>query len=519
MTSRTSAALTIFACTISGGLLALPRVFYENTFFPSFILIAIAALTTGGSLYALILLSYLNKDIKSYGTLVYWLGGTYLEKAIEFVIGIFLIGVLGGSFIIIHDYIILQTAPEILIGNLITVGIAIIVSLLSLPTNIGRLAMASTGSVLSFCFLVFTLVYYGIDEWSKWPHPHSPSSYPTNVTNHSSITNHSSHHKSSIPWFPVKKPGTDDSSGSLIISTGLALPPILYAFGCQIQIFDIYNSVNKRKGKDKLQDFLCCILSAIIGMTFTFTLVGFFGVLAFPDENIKGDVLQMLVHKGLLGSIARGVLVFAIGLSAPLIVHPTKLMLTDVYYFICPCGNNNDLENEEGDDNNNNNNNNTTLNVIMTFIIVTLSTSLALSGVNFLFVVSLMGAFIASPLFFILPGIACIKMMTTNHMVDDLFDDLTTASLMDQDYFTTTTNNNNSLLSSFDTYNPNSGVIEDQHGNVYSTTSNSSAWTNSKHMIKLSSCCQCISLLISFWLIIIGCGTFILSVYIRLGPA
>ena len=42
------------------------------------------------------------------------------------------------------------------------------------------------------------------------------------------------------------------------------MPPILYAFGCQIQIFDIYNSVNKRKGKDKLQDFLCCILSAII---------------------------------------------------------------------------------------------------------------------------------------------------------------------------------------------------------------------------------------------------------------
>ena len=54
-------------------------------------------------------------------------------------------------------------------------------------------------------------------------------------------------------------------------------------------------------------------------------------------------------------------------------------MLTDVYYFICPCGNNNDLENEEGDDNNNNNNN-TTLNVIMTFIIVTLSTSLALNS-------------------------------------------------------------------------------------------------------------------------------------------
>jgi amino acid permease len=279
-TSRISASFTIFACTISGGLLALPRVFYENTFFPSFILIFIAAITTGGSLYALILLSYLNKDINSYGTLVHWLGGIRLEKLVELIIGIFLTGVLGGSFIIIHDYIMLQTAPYAFInGHLITIGIAFVIALLSLPTNIGRLAIAGTGSVLSFCFLAFTLVYYGIDEWSKWPHP---SGQPANGTNHSSHHIPSSN-SSSIPWFPVKKAGTDDSSGSLIISTGLALPPILYAFGCQIQIFDIYHSVKKRKGKDRLQDFLCCIFSAIIGMTFTFTLVGFFGVVSSTE--------------------------------------------------------------------------------------------------------------------------------------------------------------------------------------------------------------------------------------------
>ena len=69
-------------------------------------------------------------------------------------------------------------------------------------------------------------------------------------------------------------------------------------------------------------------------MTLTFTAVGFFGVMAFPDKDIKGDVLQMLVNKGLLGSVARGGLVFAIGLSAPLIVHPTKLMFSNVYMFL-----------------------------------------------------------------------------------------------------------------------------------------------------------------------------------------
>ena len=79
--ARINAAFTIFACTISGGLLALPRVFYENSFFPSFILVFIAALTTGGSLYILVLLSYLqNKSISSYGRLVHWLGDRSWRK-------------------------------------------------------------------------------------------------------------------------------------------------------------------------------------------------------------------------------------------------------------------------------------------------------------------------------------------------------------------------------------------------------------------------------------------------------
>jgi amino acid permease len=287
----------------------------------------------------------------------------------------------------------------------------------------------------------------------------------------------------------VQRPGSDDSSGSEIIATGLALPPILYAFGCQIQIFDVYSSVSKREGIDRLEDFLFCILSAIIGMTLTFTAVGFFGVMAFPDKDIKGDVLQMLVNKGLLGSVARGGLVFAIGLSAPLIVHPTKLMFSNVYRFLFRGKDNvpefvsDTGESPEAEDvkycgreccN--------TENVLITLTVVAMSTSLAVSGVDFLYAVSIMGAFIASPLFFILPGVACVKMLAATHAANHL----------DNETISQFNDNGRALLPAVDGRDSEAGSSR-----------------------KLSACCRRFSFAISLWLITIGCGTFLLSIYIR----
>ena len=61
--------------------------------------------------------------------------------------------------------------------------------------------------------------------------------------------------------------------------------------------------------------------------------------------------------------------------------------------------------------------------MLITLTVVAMSTSLALSGVDFLYAVSIMGAFIASPLFFILPGVACVKMLAATHAANHLDDE------------------------------------------------------------------------------------------------
>ena len=121
-------------------------------------------------------------------------------------------------------------------------------------------------------------------------------------------------------------------------------------------------------------------------------------------------------------------------------------------------------------------------NVLITLTVVAMSTSLALSGVDFLYAVSIMGAFIASPLFFILPGVACVKMLAATHAGNHL----------DDERITRFNDNSSALLSAFDKRESEAGSSR-----------------------KLSACCRRFSFAISLWLITIGCGTFLLSIYIR----
>lgn len=107
--------------------------------------------------------------------------------------------------------------------------------------------------------------------------------------------------------------------------------PVIYAFGCQFQVFDIYASVvgdvehsNPNAGMHGIVHFVPVLLGAVAMMTLTFSLTGVFGVLTFPGQDIAGDVLTMLDSKGVLGNVARGVLVLACVLAAPLIVHPAR---------------------------------------------------------------------------------------------------------------------------------------------------------------------------------------------------
>ena len=375
-TSRLSATITIFACTISGGLLTLPSVFASTSLLVSLLIVLFSAVTTFSSLLTLIVMGEMTNSW-SYGQLVGSVFGRRSKLAINLLIGFFLVGVIGGSFIVVHDYTT-QTFATKGVASVATLLTALLVMLLSLPQKMGALSLGASFSMFSFCFLVFTLVYYATVEISS------------GALNNSNIT---------IPWWAPASdgPSVENEVEQRFASIGTAVPIILYAFGCQIQIFDIYDSVGKKRKRGGLRYFVPVLMGAVSLMVVLFSLVGVFGYFAFPDQKISGDVLKSLMTKGALGNVARGMLVLACVFAAPLIVNPVLVCFTPVLQLMLGYE-----ESPRKDEHAQ-----TTFQkwrYLLIFMIVGSAASLALSVIHFLVVVGALGAFIASPLFFILPG-------------------------------------------------------------------------------------------------------------------
>ena len=379
-TSRISAATTVFACTISGGLLTLPKVFANTTLGISLIIVVLSALTTFASLLALVILSEINPNVTGYGSLIGERFGVKAKRTLDGTIGLFLTGVIGASFIVVHGFVEDQISDSFWISALVTISIAAVVVLLSMPKKMGALSLAATFSMVSFIFLVVTLMYYGILELSSSPNLSNSTTAPT--------------------WWPDKN-STNLSGNKLWTQIGTAVPVILYAFGCQIQVFDIYESVGKKGTKNGVVHFIPVLIAAVSLMVVLFSATGIFGVYSFPDSDISGDVLQTLAKKGLLGKIARGVLVLACVLAAPLIIHPTRTCLASFMQVFHST--NMDSEHDKEMSN--------FARIVLTIIVVGSSTTLAISGINFLVVVGALGAFIASPLFFVIPGLMLLDGM------------------------------------------------------------------------------------------------------------
>ena len=386
-TSRISAATTVFACTISGGLLTLPKVFANTTLGISLIIVVLSALTTFASLLALVILSEINPNVTGYGSLIGERFGVKAKRTLDGTIGLFLTGVIGASFIVVHGFVEDQISDSFWISALVTISIAAVVVLLSMPKKMGALSLAATFSMVSFIFLVVTLMYYGILELSSSPNLSNSTAPKWWLSN------------STAPkWWPDKT-STNLSGNRLWTQIGTAVPVILYAFGCQIQVFDIYESVGKKGTKNGVVHFIPVLIAAVSLMVVLFSATGIFGVYSFPDSDISGDVLQTLAKKGLLGKIARGVLVLACVLAAPLIIHPTRTCLASFVQVF----QNMDSEHDKEMSN--------FARIVLTIIVVGSSTTLAISGINFLVVVGALGAFIASPLFFVIPGLMLLDGM------------------------------------------------------------------------------------------------------------
>ena len=305
------AAVTIFGCTVSGGLVAIPKAYQTVGLAPALIMSMIAGPTTGLSLVALAMCSQRAGGASTYGDVARKMTGPLLACGIDLLISLFLIGVLAGSFIVLRDWFVALT-PRKEDAVVATIGVAAVGMLpLSLPRSIGFLAYSSFLSLAGFSLLVIVLVVYGLQSAiSHAPPSDGILSFQSNVTNSSSST----------VWWP-------DSFDPLAL--GLSFNVQMYSFACQFQLMAIFQDLSSRLRESSptaspvRARFGAVVCGAVSGMIVLFGATGVFGVLAFPGKQLDGDVLKELAYKP-IGKVVRGCLTVGIGLSGPLMVHPTR---------------------------------------------------------------------------------------------------------------------------------------------------------------------------------------------------
>jgi amino acid permease len=411
-TSRVAASLTIFACTISGGLLTPPSVFARVALAPALLLVLLSAATTVCSLVGLVQCAALDDSVRGYSSLLASGSGSAAARGMNGVIAVFLTGVIGSSFIVVREFLVAGLGTSPALGDGLTLAVAGAVGGMSLPREMGRLQHAAAFSTAAFCFLVATLVYYGSVEIR--------SGVFANAT------------LAPAWWHPPAAASSDDKA-AYAAALGSALPVLLYSFGCQFQVFDIFASVMQgRPQGGGVAFFVPSVLGAVLAMTLLFSIVGIFGVFAFPGQAISGNILQILPHKGTLGAIAQAVLVVALCAAAPLIVHPARACLMGAVMprFLSASSSPSAVvatetdqiegiekeEEEEEEDKVVGEGMSTRSRppsfrqrVLLTTAIVAVAAGLAVSRIDFLVIVEAMGSFLCSPLFFIAPGVSLMR--------------------------------------------------------------------------------------------------------------
>ena len=167
---RLQATISIFGCTVAGGLVALPDAFQEVGLLAGCVLVVIGGMTTALSIHALAILSE-HTNTSSYGGIAAAFFGPAFGAFVDFSISLLLVGVISGSIIVLKDYFAelwVDTVPPScaatcqLRTTLSTAGTALVVLLpLSLPRRIGVMAYASAISITAFAFIVGVLVVFG----------------------------------------------------------------------------------------------------------------------------------------------------------------------------------------------------------------------------------------------------------------------------------------------------------------------------------------------------------------------
>ena len=421
---RLRASINVFACTVSGGLVALPKSFNDATLWVGVGLCAIAGITTALSLHVLTLVSQRTANARSYGEVTAHMFGPFASQMMNAVIGFFLTGVLAGSFLVLRDIFVVLGAGDLLSKGLVLI-VAACVMLLAMPKKIGMLSMGSTFSLVAFSCLAGLLVVLGVSkmisakEGQKGP-----------------------------PWLPG--PETDYRV------IGSSFPVIVFACGCQFQLPDIFQNLLETRptsgfnrsfletlfdgGADteaaEVAYFVPVVLGSCLPMFALFSLVGVFGCCAFPGQTIQPDVLKML-GDGPDGVVAHVALALALMFSAPLLVHPargsimglvlaltksrdteedatvTESMVSDVEGGGPTDHKRQEQEGAEENDEEGEETKSNTVHFVVTVAVVAIAAIVAITIRDVMVVFSFLGAFLCAPLFVIFPAAVLLWLVWT----------------------------------------------------------------------------------------------------------
>jgi amino acid permease len=202
------ATVTLFACTISGGLVSLPATYQSTGLVPAFMLTLVAGGANALSLLALARISQ-HTGLSSYGAVAARLFGPTASALVDATVGIFLVGVLSATFIVVRDWYSSILGDELAHVRAAVAATAVgVVFPLALPRSIGLMAYTSLLSISAFGLLVAILIAYGSSELA---------SGADGAIAHL--------------WLPAE-PDT--------LGFGHAFNVLIYTFGCQFQLMAIY---------------------------------------------------------------------------------------------------------------------------------------------------------------------------------------------------------------------------------------------------------------------------------------
>ena len=335
-----SCIMTLASCTIGTGVLALPAAFAEAGFAAG---LALITLSVGFNAWTCLLLTHCCVLSKQYS--YRRIGEAAFGRTGGLVVKVGLVAVLFGIItalqVVLSDS--LYKVAHLFVDHpaskwtLSGVAIGVTVLPLSLPSDISALRYTSVLALTSMLYVTIVVVVCGYLRVEQVGGLAQAIDVAINETN--------------AFWEPQSGSNTLNASASKMLNIMTNVPVFMMAFGCQVQVPDIFRTMPKKTiaavvngvrggvrgvgGQTRtrsLKDMQWVVAGALFIVCFLYLLLGVSGAMAFVGHwnQLKGDVLIALgtttSNHMLLNNIgaARVVMCVSVSLTCPLLVLPCR---------------------------------------------------------------------------------------------------------------------------------------------------------------------------------------------------